>query len=189
MTFGDAVVAIAITLIVLPLVDTAMDVDSAAGFFSGHWDTLLAAALSFVVVAVTWHAHRKLFIGASGYNATIFWLEVVWLAAEVFLPVATVLDVLGDGVGRAALGTYIGDLLLIVSTMRFQGVVLERTGLVPRSRGPWWARWHVVVTWCVILVLALTFPGVGGYWMLLALVDALVVRMIGLSSARRGSDG
>ncbi|WP_415868935.1 TMEM175 family protein [Acidipropionibacterium acidipropionici] len=55
------------------MVDTAMDVDSAAGFFSGHWDTLLAAALSFVVVAVTWHAHHKLFIGASGYNATIFW--------------------------------------------------------------------------------------------------------------------
>ncbi len=45
------------------------------------------------------------------------------------------------------------------------------------------------MTWCVILVLALTFPGVGGYWMLLALVDALVVKMIGLSSARRGSDG
>lgn len=62
-------------------------------------------------------------------------MEVVWLAAEVFLPVATILDVLGDGVGRAALGTYIGDLLLIVSTMRFHGVVLERTGLAPPAPG------------------------------------------------------
>lgn len=192
MTFGDAVVAIAITLIVLPLVEAAMEAHTASAFFARRGDTLVAAALSFVVVAVTWHAHHRAFIAATGYNRPIFWSEVVWLAAEVFLPVATVLDILGAGVSRTALGIYVGDLLVIVTTIRFQIVVLERSGLAPVSHTPMWVRWHLVVTWCVVLALSLLFPRVGASWIFLVLIDAVVTRVIGRprsTGSGRSQDG
>ena len=52
VNFSDAVVAIAITLIILPLVDLAQEHDdgSVVAFFGHNWTGLAAAALSFVVV-------------------------------------------------------------------------------------------------------------------------------------------
>lgn len=184
MTFGDAVVAIAITLIVLPLVDVAMAAPEALAFFTQHRATLGAAALSFVVVAATWHAHHKLFILATGYNPAIFWSEVVWLAAEIFLPVATVLDIFGSSASRPALATYIGDLLVIIVTIRIQAVLLEHYGLAPRSHLPAWIRWHLVVTWSVVLALAMAFPRVGSRWILLVLVESLITSAVRRRMAR-----
>ena len=58
--FSDAVVAIAITLIVLPLVDRAMDAQRAADFFVENAIGLISALLSFVIVGLFWRAHHHL---------------------------------------------------------------------------------------------------------------------------------
>lgn len=54
VAFSDAVVAIAITLIVLPLVDHAIDAENATEFFAGNVVGLITALLSFVIVGVFW---------------------------------------------------------------------------------------------------------------------------------------
>lgn len=88
VNFTDAVVAIGITLQLLPLIDvegpkpgqTVWDVLSAN---SGQ---ITAFALSFVVVIAMWATHNRIFNVMRRYDGTIFVLNVIWLAGIVFLP-------------------------------------------------------------------------------------------------------
>jgi uncharacterized membrane protein len=66
--FSDAVVAIAITLIVLPLVDSAREVAhmSTSKFLSENAYALTAAGISFVVISSFWREHHRLFERATG---------------------------------------------------------------------------------------------------------------------------
>jgi hypothetical protein len=77
--FSDAVAAIAITLIILPLVDSARNLGSAsvASFLADNLDDLAAAALSFVVIAAFWRGHHALFDRVTGYTTAIALLQTV----------------------------------------------------------------------------------------------------------------
>jgi uncharacterized membrane protein len=62
ITFADAVVAIALTLLVLPLSElaTELDRDTTIGqMFSEHRDDFGSFVLSFVVIWVLWTAHHR----------------------------------------------------------------------------------------------------------------------------------
>lgn len=178
VTFGDAVVAIAITLIVLPMVEQAIEAESAARFFAANALSLLTAALSFVVVAVIWHAHHRLFARASGYTPAVIRLELLWLATIVFLPVATALDVLGEADDPLALGVYIGTILLSSLLVRVQALLLERSGLVAMRVVGFWDRWLGALLMALALVLAVLFPTVGAFWLLLLLLEGPLLRLI-----------
>ena len=60
LTFVDAVVAIAITLLVLPLAEIGQEVGDggAAELLQAHTDDLLGFVLSFVVIARLWLAQH-----------------------------------------------------------------------------------------------------------------------------------
>ena len=63
--FTDAVAAIAMTLLIVPLVELATassdkEADTAA-FLSENKEKLLAFVISFVVIAVLWVAHHRIF--------------------------------------------------------------------------------------------------------------------------------
>jgi uncharacterized membrane protein len=112
LTFADAVVAIAITLLVLPLVDLAAHGggQSADRLVSGHLSQFGAFALSFVVIAQLWIAHRKLFEEVGGYDPMIIRLTLLWLFTVAFLPFPTA--VLATGSGQHGASTlYVGTLL------------------------------------------------------------------------------
>jgi uncharacterized membrane protein len=110
VTFADAVVAIAITLLVLPLADIATqshaNVDD---LISNHVGQLGAFALSFVVIARLWIIHHKMFESVVGYDSVLVQLTMVWLFTVVFLPFPT--ELVADAHGRAVSGLYIGTLL------------------------------------------------------------------------------
>lgn len=65
MFFTDAVVAIAMTLLILPLMESVGEAsdagDSAAEWLYAHDGQLLAFVLSFVIVAMFWRANHRLF--------------------------------------------------------------------------------------------------------------------------------
>ncbi len=91
VAFSDAVVAIAITLVVLPLVDTARDgaSDSVLGFLRENAAPLGAAALSFVVIASLWQAHHSVWGRFTTATRGMMRVNFAWLAAIVFLPLPT----------------------------------------------------------------------------------------------------
>src|SRR3954454_6078556 len=109
VAFTDGVVAIAITLIVLPLVDSARSIGSqpATEFLQQNAFNLFAAALRFVVIASFWKDHHRLYRSVTGSTAALVNANLVWLAAIVFLPLPTVLIVESPGHDAVAAGLYI----------------------------------------------------------------------------------
>jgi uncharacterized membrane protein len=175
IAFGDAVVAIAITLVVLPVVDRALDARSALDFFAESWTTLAPAAVSFLLIAVFWRVHHWLFLPATGYSGTVLQLETLWLASIVALPVATVLDFTSGGGDRLALGIYIGIMLVSSLTLRAESTVLRRQGfLADDPTESVLDRWAGAGLLALALVLAVLFPGVGTAWLLVLLLEAPV---------------
>jgi uncharacterized membrane protein len=113
--FTDAAVAIALTLLVLPLVDVAKEAAGTPVFtlLGRHDDDLLAFVLSFFVVVVFWRAHRRIFERVVRLDEPLLTLNVLWLLGVVFLPVPTaVLTFEGEGEDTATV-LYLANLLFV----------------------------------------------------------------------------
>lgn len=170
VNFSDAVAAIAITLIILPLVDSARDVEaeSVAEFLHANAGPLAAAALSFVVIAAFWRQHHRLFESVTDYSRVVVWFNFVWLSSIVFLPLPTVLLVQVDqSDDRLASVLYIGTMLvsmialaIIESSARHDGLLTDEARDRPRRRLlP--GRWEPTAVMALALLIAATVPGVG----------------------------
>src|SRR5262245_24860305 len=109
--FSDAVVAIAITLLILPVLDRVGRRGSVLDLWHDSRSLLLAFALSFAVIAEFWINHHALFEAVARYNDALVWVNMFWLASIVFLPFPT--EVLGvKGTDDAAVRAfYIGSVL------------------------------------------------------------------------------
>ncbi|TXK19745.1 TMEM175 family protein [Homoserinibacter sp. GY 40078] len=177
LAFSDAVVAIAITLIVLPLVDAAMEAENAAGFFADNVATIASAALSFVVVSLFWRAHHLLFADATGYTPTVLRLELVWLATIAFLPVATALDLAGAASDSLGIAVYVGSMTLASLILNVERVLLTRAGHISDGGAPAWQRWITPLLLAIALVLVLLVPAVGAFWLLVLLIEIPVRRI------------
>ncbi len=88
INFSDAVVAVAITLLALPLVDIGAP---KAG--QRVWDVLSANAgqiysfaFTFLVVIVMWLAHNRILNPLRHLDPVIVWLNTFWLLLIVLLP-------------------------------------------------------------------------------------------------------
>ncbi|WP_158220494.1 TMEM175 family protein [Kineosporia sp. A_224] len=112
VVFADAVVAIACTLLVLPLVDLATQ-DAGApldSLLGDHLGELGAFALSFAVIARLWVAHHRLFERVGAYDTTLVRLTLAWLFTVAFLPFPTAILATQSGHGPSTL--YVGTLTL-----------------------------------------------------------------------------
>ncbi|MFK0001831.1 TMEM175 family protein [Paenarthrobacter sp. NPDC090522] len=93
--FTDAVVAIALTLLILPLMESVGELadheGTTAQWFEEERYPLLGFALSFLLIAVFWVHHHKLFRGVQRVDSGLLWLTVGWMFTIVWLPVATAL--------------------------------------------------------------------------------------------------
>jgi uncharacterized membrane protein len=90
--FSDAVFAIVITLLVLPLTaeielpehstDLAHDVWQ-------QWPRMLSFVVSFLVIGQFWIAHHRMFSHLRAHDHTLIWLNLVSLLSVCFLPFPT----------------------------------------------------------------------------------------------------
>ncbi|MFI1920479.1 TMEM175 family protein [Nocardia sp. NPDC020380] len=173
--FSDAVVAIAITLIALPLVDSARDVrDSGASkFLADNTYALTAAGISFVIISAFWRDHHRLFERATGYTPLLIRVNMLWLLAMVAIPVTTVLDVYTRRNDRLAIGIYIGVIVFAMVIARVEELLLYRSGLLTNRADLTpadLASHRITVAAAVLaLVIAVALPHVG-MWSLLILV-------------------
>lgn len=90
--FTDAIAAIAITLLILPVVDRvgdAADAGSAADFLLENLTSLLAFVLSFAIIARLWVSHHSIFEHVIAYNGTLRWLSIGWAFTIALLPLPT----------------------------------------------------------------------------------------------------
>ena len=88
VNFTDAVVAIAITLQILPLIDVEgpKTGETVWQVIAENFSHISAFSISFAVLMVLWFKHNRVFNVMRAYDGVILWLNSAWLLCIVFLP-------------------------------------------------------------------------------------------------------
>jgi uncharacterized membrane protein len=171
LTFVDAVVAIAITLLVLPLAEAGGEVGEgdAAQVLSAHVDDLFGFALSFVVIAQLWLGQHRIVSGLVRQNTALIWLLLAWAFTIVFLPFPTSLVTTTDHDPLAKI-LYVGTMAVSSAVLALVAWVIRRDRRLRDSDGAPDVVTSASVTGAFLLALAimLLFPDLG-YWPLLLL--------------------
>jgi uncharacterized membrane protein len=174
--FTDAVVAIAMTLLILPLLESvteaARDGLNTAQFLAENDGQLASFCLSFFIILLFWRGHDRLLSGVEHQGSGLFWLNGLWMFSIVSLPVVTAM-IGAMETDPLQLGLYIGTMLatsLIMAGMQL--ILLRRPELLrdgvrkhPSDLAPAIAN---SIMFALALVIALTVPG-ASFWSLLAL--------------------
>jgi uncharacterized membrane protein len=113
ITFIDAIVAIAITLLVLPLVDVAAELGdgSVAELLRSHLTEIGGFLLSFVVIANAWSSQHHALRSVVASDPVVTRLLLLWTLTIVILPFPTAL-VAESGHQAATKIFYIGTMTL-----------------------------------------------------------------------------
>jgi TMEM175 potassium channel family protein len=92
ITFLDAVVAIAITLLVLPLTEIIVGTHPpphATEVFTQNGARFWSFLLSFAVIFRLWLGHHRIIERVGAYDTVFVWVNLGWALTVVFLPFAT----------------------------------------------------------------------------------------------------
>ncbi|GAA2170936.1 TMEM175 family protein [Agrococcus versicolor] len=190
--FSDAVVAIAMTLLILPLMESVAEGGgeglTAADWAAEHGDQLLGFGISFVLVAIFWRWHHGFFDRVRRSTPTLMRWNFAWLLLIVWLPVATALSTVegGDASNVIVYVTTIAAVPLVsavihLHVVRHPGLVDEDRPLDPRGLA---ANVSLVILLVAALALALLLPDVGYLALLLAAATPLMVRVLHRPLAR-----
>ena len=102
--FSDAVIAIAITLLVVTLAIPEAT-ENVGDALLDRWPQMLSYVLSFLVIGVFWMAHHRIFRYVATIDQRLIWLNLLFLMCVAFIPFPTA--VLGDHDGsRGAIVFY-----------------------------------------------------------------------------------
>ncbi|EOM74713.1 DUF1211 domain-containing protein [Rhodococcus rhodnii] len=186
LTFLDAIVAIAITLLVLPLVDLATEHDgTAVELLTGRLGELGAFALSFVVLFRFWWGQRNVVryvvVDDPFVNDALF----VWVAAMVVLPFPSAL-IATNGDDALTRGLYIGTMLVGATALTAASWATGRDPAITGGATPPDLGNSVTFTLilAVALVLTLAFPATSYYPLLLLLLSRWVRNGVGVLTSR-----
>jgi len=191
--FVDAVVAIAMTLLILPLMEAVSDAASGklttADFFSEHSGQLLSFALSFVLIATFWIGHHNQYRDVEWMTGPLMWINIAWMVTIVWLPVPTAM--IGQ-MSTDALQTvvYIGTLILTQVTTLAAWVYLRKhpslTTAPPATlRAGVIGDLSAIILFAIALAIALLLPDHSYAGLLLLLATGIVTRLIDRGVRRR----
>ena len=88
INFSDAVVAVAITVLVLAIVDIrpTSGESNVWQIMSDNSGQIFTFFFTFLVVGIMWLAHNRVLNQLRGFDGLTFWLNLLWLAGIAFLP-------------------------------------------------------------------------------------------------------
>ena len=177
--FTDAVTAIAITLLILPLVDLvpeyAANTDgTVGGFLHDYFTQLWSFALSFVIIGRLWLANHHALEPVERQSPLLLGLSLGWAFTIVVLPLPTALIATLD-TDRVGIAFYIGTmaassvLLTAISWEVYRRPELggdDRTAMLVRLYGVG----STAAAFVLALIIAMIFPSLGLYPLLLLLL-------------------
>ena len=157
--FSDAVVAVAMTALVLPLLDINI---SGTSTFGSLWDEygsqFLAMLLSFLLIALFWLIHHKIWFAVRTVNTGFLWLNIGWLLGIVLIPFGTVLMYETNGFPTLGYQIYPG---LIFYTSLMLGLIvymittrssIKYANVTPQ---PLWYALRFAAWWLVVFIACL----------------------------------
>jgi uncharacterized membrane protein len=195
ITFLDAVVAIAITLLVLPLAEvlgSAHRPTDVADVFTRNGARFGAFLLSFVVIARLWTGHHRMVERVGAYDAGFVMVNLGWVLTIVFLPFATQLAADYSAQDRLAVAVYVGTITLssvfmaVAAVLVWRRPALRRAGVSKRDAFP---RAAFLTTGLLVLALVLgtAIPAVNYYGLLLLLLTGVADRLLPGGEDRSGT--
>jgi uncharacterized membrane protein len=201
VAFTDAAVAIALTLLVLPLVDIVPEAvrsgDDAVQLISQHLAQIGSFLLSFWVIARFWTAHHRLFGYEHRLTRGLVQLNLLWVLTIAVLPFPT--EMIASFADRGyVVALYIAVLLACSTSLSVMTIVMRRTAIadgvadgVPEAMVV--GSLASTATMVVALIVNLAFPAVGPWALVVLLADPvfapLVRRLRGDAPSRRRSAG
>jgi uncharacterized membrane protein len=190
LTFIDAIVAVAITLLILPLVDLAGEIHnsdhSVWHLIRTHSGQFWSFAVSFGVIAHLWVSQHRLLrsvIAADG-RLTV-WL-LLWVLAIVFVPFPT--SLLPDGGDEAITKVlYMGTLMVCSACLLMLALAIGRNRSVRDSdeRPPVAPAAIPTAMLAVALAVSLIFPTTKYYPLLVLLFSDNLAQLVRRRPARR----
>lgn len=170
VNFSDAVVAIAATLLILPLVEEAgsLGESGVAAFLGDNGQRILVFVLSFVVISRFWLVHHTIFKNIETMRGPVVWTNSLWLLSIVFLPFPTEIIGAADAHDPVSNGLYVGTMLVTA----IAELLLAR--LADRPLASYLA---TAIAMAIALLLAVFVPPIGLFALLVLLVPPLVFRL------------
>ncbi|MET7283229.1 TMEM175 family protein [Kribbella sp. NPDC005582] len=184
--FTDAVVAIAVTLLILPLVDvvteSAAHDQNAVHVVTEHKSQIFTFLLSFVVISSFWLGHHRVFAHVRAYTAPMMLVNLLWLLAIVFLPFPTQIVGAYES-SQFTAGLYTGVILVLSITQTWLTRMVHGHDKLENPANPVSAREltnSYLLTGLTLLafLLAALVPGVTFYALLLLTLSPLVMRLV-----------
>jgi uncharacterized membrane protein len=180
--FTDAVVAIAVTLLILPLVEAVNEFQAegldAQSVITDHKPQIYTFLLSFVVIANFWLTHHRMFEHVKAYNTRMIQLNLLWLLFIVILPFPT--EIVGAYPStQFTAGLYIGTILALSLCQTGLILMVRNHPELERTDNPVTTD-EVSVTLIIFgltllaFLLATLIPGVEFYALLLLLLSPVI---------------
>lgn len=179
LAFTDAVVAIAMTLLVLPIVDQFVTTlnrrDATIGaLFDAHGlQSLISFAISFAVIARLWFAHHEQFRLVRFVSSPLVAVDMAWAFTIVTLPLASAISS-GLATSSAVIAIYVGTMTVSAALLTTMSVMLYRGEFASESpdrrdfgRAAVIGGAGTFVAFALALILGILFPQIGFYWLLL----------------------
>jgi uncharacterized membrane protein len=184
--FTDAVVAIAVTLLILPLVDvvteSAAHDPNAVHVVTEHRAQIFTFLLSFVVISSFWLGHHRVFAHVRAYTAPMMVVNLLWLLAIVFLPFPTQIVGAYES-SQFTAGLYTAVILVLSITQTWLTRMIRGHSELEDPANPVSGREltnSYLLTGLTLLafLLAAFVPGVTFYALFLLMLAPLVMRLV-----------
>jgi uncharacterized membrane protein len=193
VTFTDAVVAIAVTLLALPLseIPSALADAGLGAYLDEKGSSLLGFVISFFVIARLWWGHHRIFEHVVRWDGVLVRLTVLWLFTVVLIAPATALtnaNVAQDH--PEVIAAYIGVMTVSSALLSALAQRVSRhpeltdghdTGAKQRSRGSV----RTTIGFVVALVVGALFPAINYFALLVLAVSGQVGGLIERRRAAR----
>ena len=182
--FTDAVVAIALTLLILPLTEIVPELvsehkESFEAITGNQWQ-IYSFLLSFAVIARQWLNHHRLFEQVKAYSRPLMEVNLLWLLTIVILPFPTEM-VGGFDQDQFTVAFYIGTIFL--NSLCYTAMVLivshdEKIQISPDSISAQWRMNSIgsTLVLAIALVLGALFTRIGYFAILFLLIPPVVSR-------------
>jgi len=135
--FTDAIAAIALTLLILPLLETVTGDGGAKQRFDQliheHVGDFGSFVLSFVVTFRLWWSHHRTFEHVETLRPAMVRASVVWAFAIVMLPISTAV-IIAFPPSRGTVALYGGTLVLANAAMTVLALVIYRRPEISKGR-------------------------------------------------------
>jgi len=129
ISFSDGVVAVAATVLILPIVDIAAPTagQNVLSVLLDNFNGIYSYLVTFIVIVIFWRVHHKILDGTNAYDGRLMILNTAWLATIAFLPWPTAMLGQEGGFARGVGAFYFGVLALSTLILLFMQLHIRRT--------------------------------------------------------------